>query len=173
MGLIEVVAALTLLGLGLAAQASLTVAAHTQLGSVRERQSALQAARARIEVLFGHDFRTCFAAFDEGVGNDPPEAPGPHFDVAGLQPSAADPDGRVGRIIFPTAPGAGGGDPVLREDLDVPELGLPHDLDGDGVLDSEPKDDTYVHIPVIVEVWWQGRSGEQTLRIPTWITPRR
>jgi type II secretory pathway pseudopilin PulG len=172
-GLIEVVAAFAVLAIGLLSHAFLTTAGHLHQRHVDESRLALQAARSQIEEIWSGNFATLFVAYDESTDNDPPfdPAPGPHFDVFGLSPSPADPDGRVGRVRFPVA--SVGGEWVLREDLDMPQLGLPFDLDGDGAIDSGAKDDTYVHLPVLIEIRWSGAAGEQVLRVPTWITSIR
>jgi hypothetical protein len=60
---------------------------------------------------------------------------------------------------------------VLREDVKNTALGMPRDLDGDGLIDDKPKDASYIHLPVIVEVRWEGRMGPQTTRLVTWLTP--
>jgi hypothetical protein len=49
---------------------------------------------------------------------------------------------------------------------------MPADLDGDGVIDDQPKDKTYIHLPVMVEVRWVGQLGPQRLRLTTWLVPR-
>jgi hypothetical protein len=77
----------------------------------------------------------------------------------------ADRDGHlpVARATFPLdADGR-----TLREDLDAPELGLPRDLDGDGVIDSEDHSGDFRILPVVLELEWVSPSGPQTLRMST------
>jgi len=170
-GLLEVLVASAVLAIGLLAHAALTTVGHAHQRHVEESRLALQAARAKVEEMWSHDFKTLFVAYDEVTTNDPPDepAPGPHFDVHGLSRTPRDPDGRVGRVIFPVEPIDA--DPVLREDVEMPEVGLPFDLDGDGVIDSAAKDTTYVHLPVVIEIRWRGAGGDRVLRLPTWFTP--
>ena len=173
--LIELMIAFSVLTIGLLAQASLTISHYNQSQFNRELRLALRAAQQQIEILKSHDFRSVFPAFDESTANDPTNAAGPHFDVPGLSPVAGDMDGRPGRIRFPVGQPPVGwptSDPVLREDTYDSALGLPCDLDGDGLIDDQPKDANYIHLPVVVEVRWHGKTGNQTLRLSTWLTPR-
>ncbi|MBN2489553.1 MAG: hypothetical protein JXQ29_01725 [Planctomycetes bacterium] len=173
--LVELVVSFTVLTIGLLAQGALTISHYNQSQFNRELRLALGAAQQQIEILRNHDFRTVFAAFDGSTANDPPSTPGPHFEVPGLSAVEGDPDGLPGRIRFPVGSppvSASTSDPVLREDLDEPAMGLPCDLDGDGLIDDLPKDTSYIHLPVIVEVRWRGKSGNQVLRLATWLTPR-
>ena len=52
----------------------------------------------------------------------------------------------VARAHFPLAE-----DGTLREDLELPELGLPRDLDGDGAIDSEDHTVDFRLLPVVLE----------------------
>lgn len=54
---------------------------------------------------------------------------------------------------------------TLREDLDLPALGLPRDLDGDGAIDSADKRATFRILPVVLELDWEGPSGPQHLQV--------
>jgi len=170
-GFVEAAAAIVVVAVGLLAHAALTTIGQAHQGQIEEARIAVQAARAKIEELRSGEFGLLFVAHDASTANDPPAAPGPHFDVPGLSPSPSDPDGRVGRIRFPVDPD----DviPSLREDLELPALGLPYDLDGDGLIDPLPKDTSYVHLPVLIEIRWRGRNGDRLLRLPTWLTELR
>jgi hypothetical protein len=171
-GLIEIIVAMGTLLIGVLVYGGLTLTVSRGIGVSDERSRALDAARARMELLWSRPFEECFAAFDESTANDPPDAPGPHFSVPGLEPVDADTDGYVGRIRFPTGPGEDGA-AVLREDISSPLLGMPRDLDGDGTIDGEPKDSAYVRLPVMVEVRWRGAGGEQRVAFSTLISPWR
>jgi len=172
---VEVAVVATMLSLGLLAQASVTITSYRQSVVNKERRLALEGARSQIEILKRYDLRSVFPAFDSSKVNDPTGAPGPYFDVQGLRADPAESSGRVGKIIFPVGPAPDpvqNPDPVLREDVQDPRLGMPADLDGDGVIDDQPKDKTYIHLPVIVEVRWEGQLGSQRLRLTTWLVPR-
>ncbi len=164
--------ALSVLSIGLLAHGLLTVNSLTQSGLNRERRLALEGLRSQLEVMRSWDFSECFQAFDPSTSNDPPGAPGARFDVLGLEPTR--PGDRVGSIVFPVGPDLlGSTDPVLREDLADPALGLPADLDGDGSIDNLPKNERYVRIPVILEAKWQGVRGEHSVRVATWLGETR
>jgi len=172
---VEMVIALAVLAVGMLAQASLTITHANQTHLNKEQRLALQGARAQLEVLKNYDFATVFGAFDELTFNDPPNAQGPDFDVRGLNPDPDDPDGKVGRVYFPVGPAPTGSPvpgPVLREDQQNNWFGTPADLDGDGAIDDQPKNTSYIHLPVVVEIRWHGKSGTHTLRLTTWLTPR-
>ena len=89
-------------------------------------------------------------------------APGGSFDVQGLRPLLDDPDGAVGAIVFPTMVEAG--DLQLREDVALPELGMPRDLNGDGV-DALDHSDDYLVLPVSLEIEWLGSGGVSRSRM--------
>jgi hypothetical protein len=48
-----------------------------------------------------------------------------------------------------------GGVAGLRETANAPRYGLPHDLNGDGKVDSNPRDADYLGLPVVVRLRWQ------------------
>lgn len=58
----------------------------------------------------------------------------------------------------------------LREDVEHEALGMPRDLDGDGVVDALDHRDDYVVLPVCVHVEWQGRLGARRHRTYTMLT---
>ena len=59
---------------------------------------------------------------------------------------------------------------VLREDISAVRFGLPHDLNGDGVIDSLGHGNDYRGLPIIVHFNWTA-PGEspQSLRISTYL----
>lgn len=99
--------------------------------------------------------------------------PGAAFDVRGLTPRTGDEDGRVGRLVFPTAPLMGGGE-ALREDVVDERLGMldgvGRDLNGDGdALDDVTGD--YVLLPVRVIVEWTGAGGNRSYELDLLLEP--
>jgi prepilin-type N-terminal cleavage/methylation domain-containing protein len=142
-----------------------TLASVNQLSPTnRETSIATQAAQNVLEELRAAPFETLFARYNDVPDDDPGvagTAPGASFDVAGLQPIAGDPDGRVGRIEFPAIAGE------LREDMDLRDLGMPRDLNGDGVQDAFDHASDYSIIPVRVWIEWAGRSGNRTVQMCT------
>ena len=63
-----------------------------------------------------------------------------------------------------------GGAPVLREDEVAPRFGLPYDLNGDGVVDGDPRDADYRSLPIVARIRWQ-HPGEATQEaiLSTWL----
>lgn len=123
-------------------------------------------------------------------------APGMYFDVEGLEPAQGDSDGFVGTVVLPEttvssggsglvsgvvgvvgglagggASGGNPGDPVvltaLREDCDLPEIGLPRDLNGDSVVDSLDHSHDYAILPVMIRIEWSMGRSAQRIEIST------
>jgi hypothetical protein len=147
-----------------------------QLGDTnQETAQATDAARELLEILDGvEDFSQVFFLYNLDPEDDPGgpgTAPGASFDVPELRPAAGDPDQRVGEIHFPTAVGASGR-LELAEDADEPALGMPRDLDGDGLVDAEDHSTDYLLLPVTLRLRWTGANGERTLEVNTLLAGR-
>jgi len=172
-GYVELLIAMSALIVAMLAHAGLTVSTHAQNSLNQERRLALEGLRGQLDRMRTVEFKHAFATFDTVTTNDPPGAVGPNFAIAGLNPSPSDGDGFVGRVIFPVAPPASdpSAPPVLREDVVNAEMGMPADLDGDGVVDDQPKDEGYLYLPVIVEARWRSIVGEQRMHIMGWLVP--
>jgi prepilin-type N-terminal cleavage/methylation domain-containing protein len=150
------------------------------LGSMRlnevNRESSLSqdAMDAMLENLRGAEFETVFRRYDSDPSNDPAvgPSPGPDFVVAGLGLVAGDADGCVGKIILPELVTAGGSQ--LREDLDMPELGMPCDLNGDGAIDDIDHEAVadYRILPVLLRLEWTGRNGRRSAETRTILARR-
>lgn len=126
----------------------------------REGALAAEAARELLETMQSEEFAQLFRRYNGDPGDDPGvagSAPGWNFAVAGLDPQADDADGFVGRIEFPVNAVAPG---VLREDVALPELGMPRDLDGANGIDAGDHKDDYRLLPVTVRVSWRGRATD-------------
>jgi prepilin-type N-terminal cleavage/methylation domain-containing protein len=140
----------------------------------RESALATDALRQTVEVLQGvEDFGSVFRLYNDDPGDDPGPgpAPGAGFAVAGLEPVEGDPDGQVGEIVFPSVDTGAGLE--LREGLDLPEFGMPRDLNGDGdAQDVLGPYDEYRLLPVLVRLRWRGASGERTAEIRTLLADR-
>jgi len=131
--------------------------------TARETAQATRAAESLLEELKGIEFAEVFARYNESAADDPAlgPSPGAGFAVAGLGVQAGDADGFVGRVEFPMV-GA-----ELREDVDDVELGLPRDLNGDGVVDALDHAADYRILPVRVVVAWTGKNGARTVGLVT------
>jgi len=151
MSLLDVMIAATVLAVAITSLMALIVSS-IKLGRVnRENALANEAARRQIEEMHAADFGTLFATFSAA----------PNFAVRGLAPQPADPDGFVGQVLFPTVGAA------LREDVNDAGLGMPRDLDGDGLIDANNHAGDYRVLPVRVQVTWRGVSGNRTVELMT------
>lgn len=56
---------------------------------------------------------------------------------------------------------------VLREDLELPALGLPRDLDGDGEIDGSNHAADAILLPLMLHLEWVGSSGPQSVQLAT------
>jgi type II secretory pathway pseudopilin PulG len=142
---------------GLASSTSLSVA-------TREQGVASAGARAQLEQLRATDFAEVLARYDDFAGNDPAGgvSPGAAFDLPGLTPRPDDADGHVGEIVFPLDD-----DGALREDLELPRLGMPRDLSGEGDVDALDHFADYRILPVLVRVEWRGAAGDSVFEVVT------
>jgi len=134
----------------------------------RDVGRATQAARQILESIQAQAFAEAFRYYNGTPDDDPGgigTAPGKNFDVPGLSARANDPDGRVGEVIFPTPPGQPG---VLRETTTDAKVGMPRDLNGDGLVN--PLADyalTYTILPVRVRVQWTNAAGSGAVELRT------
>lgn len=164
------------------ASAVLTIAAGGLMSSIvasmalnrvnNETALAQTYARRAVERLQSVEFSTVFATFNANAGDDPTgfgTAPGASFEAFGLEPLAADVDGRPGEIIFPTV--TIGANQQLREDVVDPALGMPRDLNGDGLPpDGVDHAADYRVLPVRVRVQWRGATGPRSIVVETLLT---
>lgn len=192
MTLIEVMVAIVILTVAVYLLSTTVTAAIGHNSITRERGMAVDGAMNRIEAMHAVPFDELYARFNLNPDDDPlgpGTALGADFDVPGLSPIPGDPDGKVGRVIFPEAivevveeeeGGKGGGKAggmegggeksfayQLREDTVASELSMPRDLNGDLVIDKLDHADDYIVLPVLVRIEWQGRSGERKLEFST------
>jgi hypothetical protein len=128
----------------------------------RETEGAQIAAANTLEFLRATPFDQCFALYNADPADDPAgagTAPGASFAVPGLTARPGDPDGFVGEIVFPEIGAA------LREDVANRDLGMPRDLNGDGVIDNADHAGDYAILPVRIRLQWTGRNGLRTLEL--------
>lgn len=153
------------------------VLSSLRLSRVTE-ESALadEAARARAARMQVTAFADIFRTYNEAPGDDlgaPGSAPGAAFDVRGLTPRRDDPDGRVGRIVFP-AVDVGGGVFVLRESFVDERMGMLEGVGRDLNLDGDALDDMttgYQLLPARILVEWTGAGGNRSYEIDVVLTP--
>ena len=101
-----------------------------------------------------------FVACNGTAADDPdgmPDAPGPVLTLDGGEETGP----VTATLVFPV-----GDDPsVLREDVVIPELGMPRDLNGDGSIDSADHSKDYRILPLLVRVQWVGFHGARTVEV--------
>ena len=139
----------------------------------RESALATDGVRRMIEQMQGCEhFNQVFRLYNSDPLDDPGPlpAPGDTFQVEGLEASPDDPDGIVGEIIFPVIETGGG--PKLHEDVDLPELSMPRDLNGKDGVDPFDHNADYRLLPVLVRIRWKGISGERTAEARTLLADR-
>jgi prepilin-type N-terminal cleavage/methylation domain-containing protein len=153
---------------------SSTMTSSSRVGPMlREDAIANTAATFQLETLRTLPFDSIYARHNDLPGDDPDgsgTAPGRHFAVEGLTVRPDDEDGHVGRFVFPEGSvGSAGGVLLqgLREDIALSHLGLPRDLNGDGLLDSANRAGDYIYLPVELVLEWQSASGPRSMRFQT------
>lgn len=168
--MVELLIAIAVLTLGIGAVSSTLLTSHSLNRSSREAMIATNAAQSVLEALHGEPFEDVFATYN-GTGLDDPlgagTAPGASFSVPGLDAQAGDPDGIVGEIVMP-----GPGDQLIENVVDA-DLGMPRDLNADGVVDGDDHAGDYKVLPVRIRLAWRGAAGAQTLEFVTTLTRAR
>jgi hypothetical protein len=150
---------------------AMSMFAHTMTSASRldpvanETAIAAEAARTTLEHMRSVPFLQRFTRYNADPSDDPDgtgTAPGNHFNVPGLTPLAV--NGFVGEITFPSR-GA-----EIREDVADATLGMPRDLNGDGVVDSLDHTHDCVLLPVRVRLQWVSQTGKANTRTFTMYT---
>ncbi|MFT7678333.1 MAG: type II secretory pathway pseudopilin PulG [Planctomycetota bacterium] len=167
MSLIEVMISFLILTVAVLILSSTITASVAHTGSKRERALAAEAVMNMLESMRAAPFEQLYALYNSDPDDDPEgvgTAPGSYFHVANLTPLPS-PEGPgeawVGEISLP---GAG---PGLFENAELPELGLPRDLNGDLAIRATDVADRYQILPAIVTVRWLSGGAERKLSMPT------
>ena len=184
--LLEVFIGIVVLGIAILIQAATTVSVHRLSSEERTRSEALHVVKQVIQRLRAdEDWAGLYArlrTFRDGVAGGAAS-----FDTVelsdgrtGYRPAAYFPDFVLTApldschilIDVPAAPldAAPGGPLFLREDVVLPALGLPADLNGDGAITGDPLDVTYAVLPIELTLRWtpNGESSRE-LRMATWL----
>lgn len=164
MTLIEVMVSVVVLTVCISLLSNTIAATVAQGVANRERALAVEAAQNIAEDMRRAPFDQIYALYNQDPTDDPGRAgtaPGAHFAVEGLSVQEGDQDGFAGRILLPSVAA------VLREDLVVPSLGMPRDLNGDHLIDSKDHSNSYVVLPVSIRVEWTGRVGRREFELTT------
>jgi hypothetical protein len=166
--LVEVAILALLLLVGVGGLSSAVLSSVRLARSTEESALADETARALGARMQAVTFRDIFATYNGYPDDDPGgpgTAPGGAFDVRGLTPRADDPDGRVGRIVFPVVELMSGAE-ALREDVVDPRLGMAagRDLNGDmDTVDDATAD--YQILPARLIVEWTGAGGNRSYEL--------
>jgi len=142
---------------------SRTLVSSAQLDPLnREIVIAGEAARSKLEEIRNKRFGDIYVLFNGDPADDPDgagTAPGAEFLVESLDPIAG--QGFIGSVYFPEAAG------MLREDAVDAMLGMPRDLNADGLVDADARAEDYVVLPVRVRIEWHGSGGDRQLDMYT------
>ena len=99
----------------------------------------------------------CQTQYDTGTGSTGGN------EIPDYQSAAAELHQVQATIIFPSA--RVGAVSELREDLVMPQLGLPADLNGDGVIDGLNHAGDYTLLPVQIRVQWVTPDGPRSFSV--------
>ena len=154
--LVEVAVTAVLFVVAIGGLTSAVIAALGLSRTSSESGLANDGARLAAERLRTVEFEDIFATFTAA----------PDFDVRGLTPREGDPDGRVGRITFPTVDVPGVGLQLVETVVDA-SLGMPRDLNGDGRLENTDRARDYLILPVTIRLEWRGITGDRWLEYDT------
>ena len=158
--MLEVSIAAAVLAVALSGLLSVMVSANTLRKVNRETALANAAARDLIEAAQAQPFANVLGDY---LAN-------PDFVVDGLKVQKGDADGVVGEVMFPTV--TNGGVVQLREDVVDPALGMPRDLNGDGVIDGADHSGDYLILPMRIRFQWRSVTGDRTVDVETLMTRR-
>lgn len=165
LGLVETMVATAILATAILA--ILSVAAHSiKLDEVnRETALATDAARIRYEQLRALPLMHVLATYNEDPADDP------EGEYTAIGPKAVVSRDEAGMDFRSVVELPLTKDGELREDAERPEMGLPRDLNGDGLIDGEDHRDDYVILPVAVRVTWTGTSGPREVLLAGVLLP--
>jgi type II secretory pathway pseudopilin PulG len=172
MTLVEVMVAIVILTVSVYILSSTVTATIAHSAVKRERAMAVESSMNLLERMRSEPFDELFARYNDFPDDDPGgigTAPGKHFAILGLDPQEADKDGMVGEVVLPSggsvAQVAGGRQ--LREDVELPALSMPRDLNGDLMIDDKDHSADYIVLPVTIRISWLGKAGKRDFEMST------
>ena len=160
--LVEIMISLTVLTAAVYLLSSTITATMTHTTKRKERTLAMEAAMNKLEEMRAVPFRKLAPLYNSNPKDDPDgssTAPGHRFNVPGLDPIDTARDGMIGTIIMPTDKAQ------VLENLAMPELGLPRDLNGDFIIDARDHASDYMILPLIVRIEWKGAAGPSEIEV--------
>jgi type II secretory pathway pseudopilin PulG len=156
--LLETMVGIAVLMIGLLAMTSTSVVVHSLGESDKSRRLATNALRAVIEEVNALSYASTqselgwAAVMTDAYGTD--GQPGATFAVRGLDPWPG--LAQVGSVWIVT-------DEQLTDRQLGAELGMPRDLDGDGLASSTDVSGSATVLPVVVRLRWTGEAGDREL----------
>jgi len=173
--LLELTVVIAILSVALGMHASTLVSLGRQRDVARDSAEVSAAVQNLLETIRGRPFELVASLFDSDPSNDPDgpgTAPGNRFAIEGFSPLDGAADGLVGTILIPERR-LDDGSWQVREDLELPELGLPRDLNGDSIVDGLDHRGDLVRLPLRVRVDWRSRNGARSYSITTMLAQVR
>jgi prepilin-type N-terminal cleavage/methylation domain-containing protein len=164
--LLELVIAIVIFTVAVGALARSLMGGFALGESTKDRVLAMSAIENTVAKVSAEDFTTAFYHYNSNAADDPLGAGssvGSGFAILSLEAIPGDVDGLAGEIMFP------GNGTTLREDVVDLDLGMPRDLNGDGVIDGLDHSTDYTLLPVRIQVSWTGADGVQELDLVTTI----
>ncbi len=158
--LVEVMIALTVISVAVYMMSSTITATMMHSAARKERTVSVESAMNVLEHMRAVPFDELYRLYNDNPDDDPDgpgTAPGATFNVVGLTPREG--SNAVGFVVMPSLEGK------LRENLNMPELSLPRDLNGDLIIDSLDHAEDYKVLPIEVRIEWTGSSGEGHLQM--------
>ena len=163
LSLVELLIALTVLTISANGLASFFTAVPRMMDEAQRKRTVMDEAMGMYEELRGQEFESLFVRYNESALDDPAlgDAPGNQRILTETARSLGSGPGRPASIsLFFPAPASS---PMeLREDTVDPNLGMPRDLNGDGVIDGLNHASDYVILPVRIEVKWSESGADRT-----------
>ena len=160
--LLELIMGTTVLAIGICGLAVTLVYSMTLAETNRESSEARIAAKEILERVRAVPVEEIFATFNATDEDDPSGAPGSTFQLTRTATDGAT-AAYTGLVEFPIGTDPG----VLREDLEDELLGMPRDLNGDGVIDAGNHAGDYKILPLRIKVVWRGKAGPRTFELCT------
>ncbi|MDF1838121.1 MAG: prepilin-type N-terminal cleavage/methylation domain-containing protein [Planctomycetota bacterium] len=158
--LVEVMIALTVVSVAVYMLSSTITATMAHSTARKERTLSVETAMNVLERMRAVPFEELYLLYNDDPDDDPDgpgTGPGATFQVPGLEPREG--QQATGFVVLPSLEGK------LRENLVMPELSLPRDLNGDLIIDAADHAEDYRVLPVQIRVEWRGASGDGHLKM--------
>lgn len=158
--IVETAVATTLLVIGVLGYVAAVTTGDRLMLHNREARRAYTAAQTVFAEMQARSIATVFQSYNDDTSDDPAHAPGSTFTANGVGSCMGSASAGAGSVRFPSNDGL-----TLRENMVDAALGMPRDLDGDGVISSAPLTGTPLILPVEVRVAWDSSGGPRTISI--------